>query len=68
MLETKDSFFRRDLLLTIPVHIIVQGMLREEQDRKGLDRDSAYLLARLEAVPEDQRSEALRLAILDGGE
>jgi hypothetical protein len=38
-----------DLPLTIPVHEIVWGALVALRDCDGLDRDEAYLLARLEA-------------------
>ena len=37
-----------DLPLTIPVRDIVVGVLAEVEARVGLDRDEAYLLARLE--------------------
>jgi hypothetical protein len=60
-----ESPTRSDLLLTIPVESIVAVALRELDQVKGLDRDEAYLLARLEEVDEQDRTTALLQAIKD---
>jgi hypothetical protein len=54
-----------DLPLTIPVESIVAAALRRLDELEGLDRDEAYLLARLERVDESERTDALLRAITD---
>lgn len=57
-----------NLPLTIPVHGIVVDALLElgrGGELTGLDRDEANLLARLESVPESERTDALLRAIED---
>jgi hypothetical protein len=48
-----------DLPLTVPVESIVKGALRALEEVNGLDRDEAYLLARLE------RGESLAAQIVE---
>lgn len=50
-----------ELPLTVPVADIVVGALNQLKDAEGLDRDEAYLLARLENASGDCGREAVLL-------
>lgn len=59
---------RDDLPLTVPVQSIIVGALDSLREGGHLDRDEAYLLARLERVPDAERTAALLQAIEDAPE